>query len=109
MKESKSWTRREILAMATGISALMSVSPILGQTENLEFTPSLIMGPFYPQIKPVDQDGDLTLVRGHDKRAEGKIIHVAGRVLNVHGVPIRGARIEVWQGKLHGRNLDASS
>src|SRR5205809_1232643 len=32
-----------------------------------------------------------------------EVIHVMGRVLNVEGQPVRGARVELWQANAHGR------
>lgn len=66
------------------------------------FTQPLTLGPFYPQIKPLDQDADLTIVKGQKVKAEGKVIHVAGRVINVKGEPVSNARIEVWQADANG-------
>jgi protocatechuate 3,4-dioxygenase beta subunit len=33
----------------------------------------------------------------------GQVIHVTGRVLNVQGQPVAGARVELWQANAHGR------
>jgi protocatechuate 3,4-dioxygenase beta subunit len=46
---------------------------------------------------------DLTRVLGHKARAKGQIIHLTGRVLNVRGKPVAGARIELWQANALGR------
>lgn len=66
-------------------------------------TPSTILGPYYPVIRPVELDTDLTRLRGHRSRAKGQVIHVAGRVLNQRGEPLRGARVELWQANAAGR------
>src|SRR5687768_15333668 len=102
MKEGKDWTRREILAMGTGVTALLSGSGFAQVTERT-FTQSIVMGPFYPQIKPLDQDADLTIVNGRKTRAKGRVIHVAGRVSDPKGVPIRDAKMEIWQADANGR------
>jgi protocatechuate 3,4-dioxygenase, beta subunit len=73
------------------------------QAADLRRTPAQVLGPFYPLEKPLDQDADLTLVRGRKQRAAGQVVHVVGRVLNAHGEPVSGARIEVWQANTHGR------
>lgn len=69
----------------------------------LRRTPAQILGPFYPLVKPLDQDADLTTVTGRPGRARGQIVHVAGRVLDARGRPLEGARIEVWQANASGR------
>lgn len=66
-------------------------------------TPSTILGPYYPVIRPAERDTDLTHLRGHHSRAKGQVIHVAGRVLNQRGEPLREARVELWQANAAGR------
>jgi len=61
------------------------------------------MGPFYPMVRPADSDSDLTMVRGRTGKAAGQIIEVTGRVLDIHGKPISGAEIELWQANAAGR------
>ena len=61
------------------------------------------MGPFYPVVKPLDQDADLTTIAGKPGRAEGQVLHVMGRVVTVAGYPVPGARLEIWQANTHGR------
>lgn len=102
MKNRKDWTRRELLAMGTGLTAL-SAANVFAQELDRTFTPSLILGPFYPQIKPLDQDADLTLIKGRKVKAQGKVIHVAGTLTNIKGEPVRNARIEIWQADTNGR------
>src|SRR6266853_1319889 len=68
----------------------------------LQRTPGQILGPFYP-VKPFDQNADLTKVAGRPGRAEGEILNVMGRVLNLKGEPVRSAKVEVWQANAHGR------
>ena len=54
-------------------------------------------------LQPLDQDADLTTIAGKPGRAEGQVIHVMGRVLNLQGQPVQGARVEIWQTNTHGR------
>ena len=61
------------------------------------------IGPFYPMVHPFDADADLTLIRGHQRRATGQVIEVSGRVLDVHGNPIPRAKLELWQANAAGR------
>ena len=61
------------------------------------------MGPFYPLDVPADSDADLTWLRGHTTRASGQVIEVSGRVLDLKGNPIAGARLDLWQANAAGR------
>jgi len=90
-----------MLEMSVGLSGLAFTGSIFGQTRMV--TPEVEMGPFYPALKPLDQDADLTMINGGKKRAEGKIVHVVGQVVNESGAPVSGARIELWQANTHGR------
>jgi protocatechuate 3,4-dioxygenase, beta subunit len=96
---SSSWTRRRLIGAGATLLAYRAGAegPGLGRT------PAQTAGPFYPLDKPLDQDADLTLVKGRTRRAAGQVVHVMGRVLDVRGEPIAGARIEVWQANAHGR------
>ena len=69
----------------------------------LRGTPSQTAGPFYPIDKPLDKDADLTRVQGRGRAAKGQIVHLSGRILDVSGKPIEGARVEIWQANAHGR------
>ena len=60
-------------------------------------TPSQLLGPFYPEKIPVENDNDLTRVAGQNRLALGDITHLVGRVLTPLGQPIAGAQIEIWQ------------
>lgn len=71
--------------------------------QSLRRTPDQILGPFYPVAKAPDAIDDLTRLPGRSGRAEGEILNVMGRVLNLQGEPIRGARLELWQANTHGR------
>lgn len=61
------------------------------------------MGPFFPLDVPADSDADLTMVKGHANRAQGQLIEVRGRVLDLRGNPIAGARLDIWQANAAGR------
>lgn len=104
MKSEKAMSRRRILRMFTVLSGFA----IPGVTSTvfaraLSPTAGGIMGPFYPVLKPLDQDADLTMVSGNAGRAKGEIIHLMGRVLDFDGKPVPDARIELWQANTHGR------
>lgn len=83
----------------SGAALLLLPGTALAQ---LRRTPTAVMGPFYPVAKPPERDWDLSLLRGHE-RAVGELIEVSGRVLDVHGNPVRNARIEIWQANAAGR------
>jgi len=83
------------LALSGGISAVWA--------QALRRTPGQILGPFYPVLKPPSQGADLTTVPGKPGHAEGQVIHVMGRVVNLQGQPVQGARVEIWQANTHGR------
>lgn len=81
-----------LAALAAGPRAL--AQPITGESP---------IGPFYPLTHPADADADLTRVKGRSGRALGTVIEVSGRVLDRHGNPLRGARLELWQANAAGR------
>jgi protocatechuate 3,4-dioxygenase beta subunit len=95
--------RREVLAMLATVAASMVVPARLAVAQtSLPRTPGQILGPFYP-LKPLRATSDLTRVPGRSGRAEGHILNVMGRVLNLSGDPVRNATVEVWQANAHGR------
>jgi protocatechuate 3,4-dioxygenase, beta subunit len=96
-------SRREILKMSamTGVTSVVSTRFAMAQAA-LRRTPAQIRGPFYP-LKPLDQNADLTRVSGRPGRAEGQVLTVMGRVLNLKGEPVRNAKVEIWQANAHGR------
>lgn len=100
-KPNGKFSRRDMLAMSAGITGLFLSSSAAGQMR--KGTPEVQMGPFYPVMKPLDQDADLTMIAGSKNRAQGKVVHVVGQVVNENGKPVSGARIELWQANTHGR------
>src|ERR1700738_1236250 len=96
-------SRREILKMSaiTGVASVVSTRFAMAQTA-VQRTPDQILGPFYP-LKPLDQNADLTRIPGRPGRAEGQVLTVMGRVLNLKGEPVRNAKVEIWQANAHGR------
>jgi protocatechuate 3,4-dioxygenase, beta subunit len=68
-------------------------------------TPDQILGPYFPTgHRPVPQ-ADLTSIKGVEGLAQGEIIEVTGRVLNLDGEPVRGIPVTVWQANSFGRYL----
>ena len=91
------------MSLAFGGYVLSSpLSPLLAR-QRLRRTPDQILGPFYPLIKPLDQDADLTTVKDRAGRAQGQVIHLVGRVVDLQGKPVAGAQVEIWQANMHGR------
>ncbi len=100
-------TRRELLRLGivAGVAAVWMPRGLLWgwAPELVPATPNTTPGPFYPVTKPLERDTDLIHLRGHRNRAQGQVIHLAGRVLNQRGEPIHGARVELWQANTFGR------
>jgi protocatechuate 3,4-dioxygenase beta subunit len=72
-------------------------------SNKLRPTGDQIIGPFYPVIKPSDQDADLTVIQEKPGKAQGQVIYLMGRVLNLKGEPIPGVQVEIWQANSSGR------
>ena len=92
-------TRRHLVAggaALVGLSAAARAKPLVA-------TSAQDLGPFYPVLRPADHDVDLTRRRGARGVARGQPIHVLGRVVNLRGEPVSGARIELWQANAVGR------
>lgn len=91
-------TRRHLMV---GAAAVAGVSAAKAQP--LVSTSSQVLGPFYPIVRPSDHDADLTRVKGRQGTAMGQPINVIGRIVDLQGKPIRGARVELWQCNAAGR------
>jgi protocatechuate 3,4-dioxygenase beta subunit len=96
--------RRDILKMSAVLAGTGAVFPAkLAVAEaSLRRTPGQILGPFYP-VGELSHGADLTRLPGRSGRAEGQVLNVMGRVLNLAGEPVRNATVEVWQANTHGR------
>lgn len=103
-EQEKVFSRRRMLEMAVGFGGVAVLGgSVFAQTANRSVTPEVGMGPFYPILKPLDKDADLTSVGGKTGLAAGIIVHVTGRVLDQKGKPVSGAKLEIWQANTHGR------
>ena len=80
-----------------GMIALPQLSSAIGPT------PPETEGPFYPVRPQKDKDFDLTQVEGKAGKAEGDIIEVRGRILDVDGEPISDATVDLWQANAAGK------
>jgi len=90
--------RRLLITLASLVVSGNSLAEAL-----LTPTPPQIAGPFYPVKPPLDDDNDLTRVRGQDGIADGQITDLSGHVRDVNGGPVTNARIEIWQCDVNGR------
>ena len=70
---------------------------LLAENTLLPVTPADAEGPFYPVDIPGDSDNDLLRVVSRNDRSPGKLAYVHGSVVDRHGKPIDGARVEIWQ------------
>ena len=91
-------TRRHF---AIGAAAVASASAAKSAT--LIPTSSQDLGPFYPIVRPADHDADLTHIKGRRGTAMGQPINVIGRIVDLHGNPVRGASLDIWQCNAAGR------
>lgn len=66
------------------------------------------LGPFYPVERPADDDFDMTMIKGSNGRALGRVIEVTGRVLDQKGNPVNGAMLDLWQCNAAGRYAHAA-
>ena len=97
------FSRREIVRMSAALTcATILSSSKLAVAETLRRTPEQILGPFYP-LKELPQTSDLTKLPGRAGRANGQVLNVMGRVLNLAGEPVRNAKVEIWQANAYGR------
>lgn len=95
-------TRRRLLGQAGLVLAGASAAG-RALAADIPVTEAMAMGPFYPIQKPADADADMVQVAGRPGKAMGKLLEVSGRILNRHGQPVPGAKIEVWQANAAGR------
>jgi protocatechuate 3,4-dioxygenase beta subunit len=94
--------RRELIL---GAAAALVAPPVLAAEKvraGLVVTPGQTEGPFYPVSIPADLDNDLVRVQGRAAAAMGQVTHIAGRVLDKRGEPVRGAMVEIWQCDANG-------
>lgn len=93
-------------------SALAATALIAGRSaaaqQALSSTAESPIGPFYPVDRLAEDDADLTWLKGHSTRALGDVVEVTGRVLDRHGNPVSGARLELWQANAAGRYAHAN-
>ena len=94
-------TRR--MFAGAGLASAGLVIATGARAADLKLTAESPMGPFFPLSVPAESDADMTLLKGHAQRAAGQVIEVTGRVLDLKGDPIAGARLDLWQANAAGR------
>ena len=91
-----SCTRRRILTGGLAAGGSLAVAPGVW-ADGLLRTPRQTSGPFYTTRLPLDTDNDLVSVSSRGREAEGGVIHLFGRVLDISGGALPGAQVEIWQ------------
>ena len=95
-------SRRDLLAGAAAAVLVPALPALAAEEARPVVTPGQTEGPFYPLSLPADMDNDLVRVQGRQARALGQVTHVAGRVLDRRGAPVKGAMLEIWQCDANG-------
>jgi protocatechuate 3,4-dioxygenase beta subunit len=99
--------RREFLSSIAAVAALYSIPGAFA--DQLTATPSLTLGPFYPDHLPLDTDNDLLIINDSITPAVGTITQLGGRILDLSGAPIRNAVVEIWQVDNNGAYIHSAS
>jgi protocatechuate 3,4-dioxygenase beta subunit len=97
------WIGRRTLVAGVSAATASIMLPGVGLAhQNLVITPRQTEGPFYPVEWTGDIDNDLVIVTGEASRAQGQIVHLEGRVLDVSGEAFADAVVEIWQCDANG-------
>lgn len=100
-------SRRRFAQGALASAGLLVAAPALA-LQGRAPTAESPLGPFYPVDRLPEDDLDLTRLAGRAARAQGQVIEITGRVLDLGGRPIEGAVLELWQANAAGRYMHAS-
>lgn len=105
-------SRRKILSIAARTIAGSIAGSVAGSMVPawaVEKTPRMAEGPFYPQAvdMPLDDDNDLTRIKGKEGVARGILLDLTGRLIDINGKAIGSATVEIWQCNSHGRYHDS--
>ena len=93
---SRQIQRRRMIA-AIAVAGFSPWHRLLAEDTLLPVTPSEGEGPFYPVDIPSDSDNDLLRVVGMKGISPGQAAYVHGTIVDRHGTPVDGARVEIWQ------------
>ena len=96
--------RRKFITIGAGAVASTMLTGTVYSKELLP-TAKQAEGPFFPKHKQIDKDADMTSLPGKTARANGQLLKLSGRVLDIHGNAIENALIDVWQADSKGRYL----
>lgn len=101
----KAPNRRTFLKISTGLAgtALLGKTIDTALAASCSQTPAQTAGPFYPGESRFDQNTDLTVIPGQNRRAEGQVVYVRGQVLDPNCQPVVGANVEIWQACASGK------
>jgi len=66
-------TRRRFLEIGIIAGVVTVCAPESWAQTEIPTTPSTILGPYYPVIRPVERDTDLTRLSGSRRRAKGQV------------------------------------
>lgn len=107
MGDSNLLTRRQFAQSVFASAGLFVAGPVLARERQpvLGTTAESPMGPFYPLRPLAEADADLTRLAGHSSRASGTVIELTGRVRDLRGNAIAGARMDLWQANAAGRYM----
>ena len=100
--------RRSIVQGGVACLGLSLVPAARAGSHRLVPTPAQTTGPFYPDAFPDDTDRDLVRVESMSRPAQGDVTTIAGRVLDVRGNALAGARVEIWQCDAYGRYIHSA-
>lgn len=90
-------SRRNLLRGSVAFAAALAFFSPGAFADQLDATPDLTEGPFYPDHLPLDRDNDLIIVNNSLTPAVGEITQLSGRVLDSSGQPVKNVLIEIWQ------------
>jgi protocatechuate 3,4-dioxygenase, beta subunit len=102
-------SRRAFLFGLVTIAAVGFAPAVMGRAADpgCPTTPAQTEGPSYPPKAQIDamldQDNDLTRIKGQSGKATGQIVYVLGQVRDQQCRPLEGAVVEIWQASENGR------
>lgn len=98
--------RHVVLILAVAGVAVFIMEPGNADTSDREAkltaTPPQFHGPFYPSALPRDTDNDLLFINESAEAAQGDVVHLSGRIVDLDGTPVANAVVELWQSDAKG-------